>query len=188
MKQCLLGFFVCCFLSAPLGAQDYSRMEAYGGFQFMHNQFNNDEGKENDYLGVIGALELNLRSWLGIAGEFAYGNRLGDEKLLWPESSPSIERRYTFFLAGPRFGYRGGRIRCFGHMLIGVSRESITIVDDNYSDSDNSPAVALGLGADISVNDRISVRPVQFDLIGTLNVHSQIRYSGGVVIKFGSIQ
>jgi hypothetical protein len=182
MKKCLIGLSLCFFLAGPLKAQDYSRTEVYGGFLFMHDGYKNDEGNESNYLGFIGAFELNLKNWLGIVGEFGYGERLGNEILLWPESSPSIDRSNTSILVGPRFGYRKDRFRFFGHLLVGYNRKSVTFIDDDFSASDGDPAMALGLGLDISINDRISIRPVQFGILTEPNRY-RIRYSGGIVIK-----
>jgi len=188
MKKCLIALILFFILAVPLGAQDHSRMEVYGGFLFLHDDFLNDEGNKNNYLGIIGAFELNVKSWFGIVGEFGYGNRLAEERLRWADSSPYVERSQSTLLVGPRFGYRWERFRFFGHVLIGVNRESAYIVDTDYSGSNGDPAIDLGFGLDISINDRVSIRPVQFDLISTINYHEQIRYSSGVVIKFGTVK
>jgi hypothetical protein len=187
MKKCFIAVILFFISAVPLGAQDYSKMEAYGGFLLLHDEFLNEEGNKNNYLGVIGAFELNVKSWFGIVGEFGYGNRLGEERLRWADSSPYVERSQSSLLVGPRFGYRGDKFRFFGHVLIGVNRESANIIDTDYSGSNGDPAIAPGFGLDISINDRVSIRPVQFDLIGTVGYHDQIRYLGGVVIKFGTV-
>jgi len=188
VKKYFPAFILLLIAAVPLEAGDYSRMEAYGGFFLLHDGFPNDEGNNNNYLGITGAFEWNVQSWLGIVGEFGYGNRLGKERLRWSDSNPYVERSQTTLMVGPRFGYRGGRFRLFGHILIGVSRESAYIVDMDSSGSSGDPVIAPGFGLDVSINDRVSIRPVQFDLIGTVNYHSQIRYSSGVVIKFGTVE
>lgn len=50
-------------------------------------------------------------------------------------------------------------------------------VDDDHSYADSDPGMVLEFDLDISMNDTVSVSPVQFDLIGEGN--SRRRHSGG---------
>ena len=57
----------------------------------------------------------------------------------------------------------------------------------------NNFGIAFGGGLDIVVNDTISIRPVQIDLLSSrfsieeISIwESMVRYSGGIVFKFGS--
>jgi opacity protein-like surface antigen len=96
------------------------------------------------------------------------------------------------YLFGPTVAYRQPKFTPFGHLLLGGSRVSVDLGllgPLGASATDNAFALALGGGADWHLNDRWSVRPVQLDYLMTHfggNTQNNLRYSAGLVIRFGS--
>jgi hypothetical protein len=186
----LLGFF-----SIPLKAQDYPRVEIYGGYQlvldsdFWNYNWNFDKGT---YLhGFTAAGEVNVRSWFGIVGEVGHG------RTSFSDYGADYGRNQTTLLAGPRFGYRGGRVRIFGHALFGFNREMYRYEYPGYipyKTDLTSFSSALGGGMDVSLGRWISIRPFQFDLLSTYygekygnDYRHRLRYTAGLLVKLGSV-
>ena len=99
------------------------------------------------------------------------------------------------FLFGPRVSYRTERVRPFAHVLFGIHRigGSAMIEGESGSEYFNNFGIAFGGGVDFAVNNTISIRPAQIDLLSSrFNVgeesswENMLRYSAGIVIKFGS--
>jgi hypothetical protein len=211
MKYCITFLALCLFSCASAGAQEYPRAEVYGGYQLLVDEDLIDDityaqGLDVDAYdrqhGINAAVEYNIRKWMGIVAEAGHGRSslsLGDSKEGVPIWSARYRRNQTSFLFGPRFGYREGRMRAFGHLLFGGNRanHSYTFTVTNElgfqsgyaaSFSGTDVAMALGGGLDISLGDRISIRPVQLDLLSIFADDSlhQFRYSAGLVFKLGS--
>jgi hypothetical protein len=220
MKKLCIALVLGCVFCIPTHAGDYPKAEIYGGYQLIvDDQLIEDvtySGNSvlDDYKRLHGfdaALEYNIRSWVGIVGEVGHGRTspavgIMTEFVAYPKLSYEYKRNQTSFLFGPRFGYRQGRFRVFGHALLGgnrVSRDinSISIYQDGarnvsgHNQSYTDVATAFGGGLDVSLGKLISVRPAQLDLLSTwrsydthhteYNQH-QFRYSAGVILKLGS--
>jgi len=138
---------------------------------------------------------INATEYFGIVGEFSFYQ----DTERWEEFSLTGECKWRLMpvVFGPRFSYRGDRVRVFGHYLLGFVNASYLDKDDEgtvWEDiSDTNFGQAIGGGIDIAVNDTVSIRPVQFDFLSTrLSYDGEsmwnhaIRYSGGIVLKFGN--
>jgi hypothetical protein len=176
MKKLFVVLAVCGVLSAPIFAQDLPRAAAYGGYQL--NIFDNDRRTN----GFLGSAEVNINEAFGVVGEFGYSKK----------GSNTTSYTSTAFLGGPRFSFRGERIRGFAHFLFGGDRLNAGIASTKFE-------MAFGGGLDISINKFIAIRPAQVDLLsrwvgqtsnlpGFSNLDYGIRYSGGVVVKLGSVK
>ena len=221
MKRLYIAVALCCLFCIPAYAQDYPKAEIYGGYQLIMDEeliedmtYYSTDSVFDDYKRLHGfnaALEYNIRSWIGIVGEFGHGRtspvlNYDTEFAPYPKSSTEYRRNQTSFLFGPRFSYRGGRFRVFGHALLGGNHISlgfthIFVYEDGSKDfyegsqSNTDFATAFGGGLDVSLGKLISIRPVQFDLLSTYrsyythhedkNQH-QLRYSAGIVFKLGA--
>jgi len=185
MNKLLVGlvlFSLCCL---PALAADTPKAEVYGGYQFLRHPGGADYSAFN-YNGFTTAVEGNVKSFLGIVGEFGFARKSWDYGEGYTETENVIP-----FLFGPRFSYRAGKSRFFVHYLLGAIRYSDTYDGSTYTNTNFSQAIGGGL--DIAINKMISIRPAQIDLVTVRWKDSEVtdwennfRYSGGIVIKFGS--
>jgi opacity protein-like surface antigen len=222
MNRLFVAVVLCFVFCIPMYARDYPKAEIYGGYQLIvDDELVEDitysgtsvfDGYERLH-GFNAALEYNIKSWLGVVGEFSHGRTspsLGNitEFAPYPQFSTEYRRNQTSFLFGPRFSYRNGRFRVFGHALLGGNRVSrgsthISLYEDgsknvyDYGQSYTDLATAFGGGLDISLGKFISIRPAQLDLFSTYRSYDthhkeynqyQLRYSAGVVFKIGSLK
>ncbi|MBN2339057.1 MAG: hypothetical protein JXP48_11010 [Acidobacteria bacterium] len=172
-KSVLIALLVLCS-PLVLKAQDTPKAEVFGGYQYLYFE---EEGMN----GVTAAVEGNVHPNIGIVGEFGLATK----------SFPGDERfTPVTFMGGPRFSYRGDKFRVFGHALAGGFRYAVSQGDASVSEV--YFATTLGGGLDVSLSDRISIRPAQVDLINLRvtyedesNWYGELRYSAGIVFKFG---
>lgn len=172
-------------LPAVLCANDYPKAEVYGGYQWLR-----ETGEGGTTLnGFLTSAEVNINEVIGIAGEFG----LGLKKIT--ESGVDVNIKQYTYMGGPRFNLRANKIRFFTQFLAGgnsinggASTEGVSV-----GATIKGFAFSVGGGLDFSVGNNISIRPVQLDYIATrLSIagisgwEKQVRYSGGIVFKFGT--
>jgi len=189
MKKVLVALALFSLFCIPAFSQDTPLAEVYGGYQLLHDggEASDFGANESNSHGFIAAFEGNITSYFGIVGEFGYNKHtetLDDGTGSWSNAS---------YLFGPRFGYRAEKYRVFFHYLIGVLKSSAPEEFDSFERSYTNISQAVGGGVDIVLNEMISVRPFQIDLLSVRASDDRFslwsnhfRYSGGVVFKFGS--
>lgn len=181
MRKLLLAIALLSLVCIPALAQDAPVAEVYGGYQLFRHPGGDGYDGYNLH-GFLASVEGNLKPYFGIVGEFGYNRKTWDEY--------NETETFSSFLFGPRFGYRAGNFRVFGHYLLGAVRYSADWDGDDYSDTNFGQAI--GGGVDISLNNMISIRPAQLDMVSVKwpdndgGWENHFRYSAGVVIKFGS--
>ena len=156
------------------------RVELYAGYDFLHTDVNVESGgayTHNTYNLNGGGSQLiyNFNKWLGAVSELA-GFAL---------VSGHIQPAAMSYLGGPRFTLRRGRVTPFVHTLFGgvFSKDGI---NNGYA---SVFGMAIGGGADVRVNRRVSVRPLQAEYFlmkfpdGENNRQNGFRYSTGVVFR-----
>jgi hypothetical protein len=182
----ICGLFCC----MPLFAAEYPTAEIYGGYQLSVPNLG-----ENMH-GLFAGGEYNFSPYSGLAGEFGYG-----QKTINNIGYSILNKNYSF-LAGPRFSYRAGKARAFAHVLVGGVKTNSKLISASMGlitskATDLNFQTAFGGGLEVRVNDRLSVRPAQLELVQTLTTNRQIpslgaawdsglRFSAGLVFKFGS--
>ncbi|NLT65146.1 MAG: outer membrane beta-barrel protein [Acidobacteria bacterium] len=191
MKYLLSAMAAVLLLPFAASAQDYPRAEIFGGYQFLREVGTEGTGTLN-YHGFLTAVEVNAHSNFGIVGEFGLGFADAGQDLT--ESPAEITLKQFVFMGGPRVSYRSDAVRVFGHALFGADRFSTGAAFSGISENASLTPfmMAFGGGIDFVVNDRISVRPAQIDYVtsrlsfeGVTGWMKQIRYSGGLIFKFG---
>jgi opacity protein-like surface antigen len=202
MKRLVVVLALLSLLSIPAFAGDAPKFEIFGGYSLIHS----GEVEELDlcaltYHGFSAAVEGNVKPYLGIVGEFSFYQKTTSETMSEDSYEYGYEEKLRHFpiLFGPRVGYRGDKFRVFAHYLLGFAKttwdykEWDEYYDDEYSesDSDTNFSQAIGGGVDIVVNDMLSIRPAQMDLLsikvsdGDSYWINSFRYSGGIVLTFG---
>jgi len=157
-------------------AQDNSKADIFGGYQFTHLALGHDVTGHVNLNGWNASLSGYFNRYLGISVDFSgvYGSPFEVSTKIYP------------YLAGPivRFPV-SAKLTPFAHLLFGGAH--INASAQGLGGSDNSFAWALGGGLDVNVSRRFDVRLAQVDWLRTQFVdstQSNVRCSGGIVFKF----
>ena len=171
-KICVL-LVLCPLLSAFSVAQEFPRVEVFGGYSYMRFQ------PGINLNGWNGAMQYNVSRSIGFKADASghYGTPSGSLNsysfLFGPVISSRVEGSpgFTPFLQG----------------LIGVNRISTSA--DGLSASDSAFAMAFGGGLDVKAARIVSARVIQVDYLftkhGTAMHQNNVRVSAGVVFQFG---
>jgi len=187
----LMGVFL--VSGALVSAQETSTPVAEVGLSYSYTRVN-PGGTLSSYNanGGYGTLEYNFNRVFGIVADLG-ANHAG--------SANGVELGNTTFeyLFGPRFNWRHGRFTPYVQALVGGERFSNGLnpaaTDPRLLTSQNNFAAALGGGLDVAVTNRIAIKPFQLEWLTTqFNdsasnlkfVQNNLRYSAGVVFRFGS--
>jgi hypothetical protein len=150
----------CC--SPQLFAQEHSKVDLFGGYQYTHFQPNTNSSGWN------ASVTANANNWLGFKFDLSGAYKSGvsmQTYMIGPVVSIRKARSFTpfaHFLAGGTTFWGGGSTTGF--------------------------SLALGGGLDVKVNDHFAVRLLQADWfafrLGPAWVKENARVSTGVVIRF----
>ena len=173
----LLTLLVCLGCSIAFG-QEYSKAEAFGGFEYMN-------------FDAFGVQRVNLLGWNGQATYYFHknigitadiGGAYGKPTVGGFENTVHVYS-YNF---GPTLRMSTGNTTPFIHALFGMTHTDI----DSGALHGNWFSFALGGGYDVGVTKSLAIRAFQFDYMHTgynyaLGNSSQnhIRLSTGVVFK-----
>jgi opacity protein-like surface antigen len=177
-KICIL-LVLCVLLSVFSVAQEFPRVEVFGGYSYMRSW---PEGAPGTNLnGWNGAMQYNTSRSIGFKADVSghYGT---------PVAGTTVNS-YSF-LFGPVISSRvegSPGFTPFLHGLVGANRVSASTAGLNASDT--AFAMALGGGLDVKAARRVSARLVQVDYLftkhGTATHQNNIRVSAGVVFQLG---
>jgi opacity protein-like surface antigen len=178
MKKFLLVAVLVLGFSMFAVAQDVPKVEIYGGYSYFRCNIENDD-VECKLHGWDASVAINGNKWLGLVVDFG-GN--------YGTVADTDEIKAHSLLLGPKFSIRKGRVAPFLQGMIGVAH--IKSGEGSSADNTNVFAMAFGGGLDISVNDRVAIRPFQLEYYGmkepyTGEIIDNIRVSAGVVVKLG---
>jgi hypothetical protein len=177
--QLALGVFL--MSSAVMSAQEIStpKYEVGVNYSWLHvNSANNDRQRTGN--GGSGYFEYNLTDIVGLVADFGgYANTRINDRLL----------TYMF---GPRFNWRHSRLTPCVQFLFGGAYVWNDL--NTVSTTQNAFAMADGGGLDYSVTKHIAIKPIQVEYVMTQidstkgfgSHQNDIRYSAGVVFRFGS--
>jgi hypothetical protein len=166
-----------CFAAAQdHSAQDHSKVDIFGGYQFTHVALGNNFNGFN-LNGWNASVSGYFNKYFGISADFSgggYASLFGVNTKVYP------------YLLGPTARFpKHTKMTPFGHVLIGGAH--LTASSLGLSGSANSFSWAMGGGLDVYVNPRFSVRLAEADWLRTQfadSTQSNFRCTGGVVIKF----
>lgn len=142
--------------------------------------------------GGFGTVQYNFNKSFGIVADLG-ANYVGNVNGL------QIGNTSFEYLFGPRFTWRHSRFSPYVQTLFGGERFSNGFNPASSTPllgtSQNNFAAAFGGGVDVTVTDHIAVKPIQVDYLMTQfspgmgspnNVSNNLRYSTGIVFRFGS--
>lgn len=172
-------------------AQDTAKVEVFGGYSYMPLE------ALPDFHGFGVSVTGNWNRMMGITADFSghFATEKPSSLVGTPPPQSRSELRGYFLLFGPQLRLPSrGRLQPFGHALLGLSHRSLRVFMSGAPSTlvidDTGFSAALGGGLDIHVNRRLAIRAVRadylFSRLGNLN-HHDFRYSGGIVIRFGSL-
>lgn len=207
-----LALFV--FLTVPAHAQDFPKVEVFGGYSYGNFGSTNFSSNRTNLNGWNASLNVNLNHWFGVTTDFSglYGNSSATQVILpigvpaCPVTGCSIRTseadKYHNFLFGPQFSLRKKKLTPFLHVLFGGTRfsQSGTTTFNfslppsplpppttfNFSRSTTNFAFAAGGGLDYNFSGKLAWR-VQADYlqIGIPNrTLNNVRVSTGLVFHF----
>jgi peptidoglycan-associated lipoprotein len=181
MKACkfVLGVFLVC--GAVMSAQEATpKYEAGVNYSWLHvNSANYDLQRTGN--GGSGYLEYNLNRTVGLVGDFGgYAN-----------TRKGIDDKLLTYMFGPRFNWRHSRLTPYVQFLFGGAY--VWNSPTGVSTTQNAFATAAGGGLDYNLTKRIAIKPIQVEYVMTQidsargfgSHQNDVRYSGGVVFRFG---
>ena len=171
-----VAFVVLLVLSGVAAAQDNSKVDIFGGYQYTHVSTGVSGAPTFNFNGWDASLSGYFNKYVGISADFsgAYGSPLG------------ASFKIHTFMFGPivRFTNKS-RVTPFAHALFGGVHGSASAGGFGAGETDFS--WAAGGGIDVGVNHRFAVRLAQADFLQTRIAsltQNNFRYSAGIVIKF----
>lgn len=130
--------------------------------------------------GGSGYLEYNWSNTIGLVADFGgYAN-----------TRTGIDQKMLTYLFGPRFNWRHSKLNPYAQFLFG---DGCVWYGQHQSQTQNAFDTASGGGLDYNFNHLISFKPIQVEYVmtqfdtknGVGGRQNDIRYSAGVVFKFG---
>ena len=205
MKRCITTIGVATLLAGVLSAEDYPRVEAFLGYNYVHF-YSQNAVPSFSANGGSGQFTYNFSRWIGgvlDAGAVTNNNFAGF----------SVNNTQAFFMAGPRFSLRKSRFKpyvqaVFGGVYYTASTQidgtliaappviplPLTPVTVQVTAAQTKFAMAIGGGLDIKIARWLAFRPGALDYyytrIGDLrapgdNSQNNLRYSAGLTFMFG---
>ena len=203
------------FLAVVLlfGTSAFAQFEVFGEYSYL--RFNPTVSGVNlrNFNGGGGGFDLYFLKIFGIKGEvMGYASTTFTATYSSPVHLPSggtippgtynAQGNWFTAMAGPVIRIPIPKVKPFGEVLFGVSQTNGYVnlkksIDANggtisTTSSQHPFTMAAGGGVDISISDRFSIRPAEFDyvlsrysnpLTNTTN-QNNFRYCGGIVVKF----
>ena len=190
MKSCKFVLGALLVSGALMNAQEVAvpKYEVGVNYSWLHvNSANYDYQRTGN--GGSGYFEYNLNKTVGLVADFGgYAN-----------TRTGIDDTVMSYLFGPRFNWRHSRLNPYVQFLFGGAYAWSG--PSGFSNTQNAFATAAGGGLDYNLNHRISIKPIQVEYVttqfetaprsagsdekGLADHQNDIRYSAGVVFKFG---
>jgi len=137
-------------------AQDYSKGEFYGGYQYLHIDTGNT-GVDNSWpagFGLDGTYYFTKN--IGLTADFGYNKH---------DYSGGTNAHIYEFLFGPRFKARFGKLEPFADAGFGISHGGLQMTSTTVTA--NAFTMALGGGLDVGVAKHFAVRLGEFHYVYT---------------------
>ena len=188
MRTLLLTVGMVCLGCVTLVAQDSTRVEVFGGYQFFHSGNFDGSGDSVDGNGFDISGTVSLRKQIGFTADFSYAEK-GPGNRLYPSIHIST---YTF---GPTASMMAGSsVKLFAHALFGVAHSPTGCYifsgspDECGSGYNNGFTMMFGGGADAKLAKHIALRLFQVDWVYFPSPYgaqsNTVRVSTGLVGRF----
>jgi hypothetical protein len=187
MRRFLLLVVLPSLFALPLMAQDNSRVELFGGYQYLRVGNADGGGAVLNINGWDTSATFNVHKYLGVAADFS-----GSYKSLFPGTAFPVDLHTYTYTFGPVVSLHSG---LFAHALFG-GVHSIPTGCTLYSGSPdecgsgvyNGFAMMLGGGLDVRASKSIAIRCFQIDWVRLPfrqgGENDNLRFSTGLVFRF----
>ena len=173
-KLILLAVMIGAMTSAAL-AQETPKVELFGGYAYAGSGSH----------GFDSSVIVNINRWFGLGGSVSGQYSKFDEN--------GISERITTnsFLVGPKFSIRTNkRITPFAQAMFGLGRLHTETNEFGplVSFKDQSFAMSIGGGLDVTVSRHVAIRAIQIDYLRTQffnETQNKGRIAFGIVLRFG---
>ena len=157
-------------------AQDYSKAELAGGWNYLHL----DEGSTGTQNGFPGGFFIDgtyyFTKLIGVTGDFEFNKKTFSQDVNFAAGD---QGRVLSFHGGPRVKARVGKFEPFAHALFGVTNGQFTPVGDP-SVSDNAFSMKIGGGVDYAFAQHFAIRLGEFNYYMTkFGLNSNVNFNPG---------
>ena len=173
-----------CFVSILLfatysNAQSSDHVEIFGGYSFITPDFTGSAPKGASGWNVSGA--ANFLQHVGIVAEFTGFSPSGPNPC--PSCGGGPYAHYHAFLGGPQASISLGKLKPFGHFLMGQTWGSFTHVNGQFGGDFSYFTYGVGGGLDYGLSRRFAIRG-QADWLHVGSLGNVGRISTGLVFRF----
>jgi hypothetical protein len=191
MRKVFVSVIVLGLLAIPMMAQDHSKVEVFGGYQYSHYGSSFSPVSVAD--GWDTSLTYKVNRTFGVTADFtgAY-HTISAASIGTP-----VDVRFYTYAVGPEASFKVGCLEPFVHMLFGGAHlsASASSAGAHASESVNGLTVMMGTGADVKINRHFSLRLIQADwvyyyfdssalLSKSVNSGDNAKIASGVVVRF----
>lgn len=184
MHKLLMAVLVLGCCSLPAMAQDHSKVEVFGGYQFTH--LGSGISPVVTANGWDSSFTFNINNTVGLTGDFSGAYQTVSGSFIG--ASGSYPGRYYTYAGGPAFSFNSqGKVKPFLHVLVGAVRVSSSASAGGVTVSASKTGLAsiFGGGVDLKLNKSVSLRLVQVDWGFYHFTPSAVTTSGTTLISSG---
>jgi opacity protein-like surface antigen len=172
------------FLADVAAAQSSDRVEVFGGFSYVSNDFSNTA---SDLKGWDGSANFKIARYIGLDADFSG---------YYPSTCCGNGAKVHTFLFGPQVSFGLKRVTLFAHFLLGDANVLYSPAGSLFSHynvaSENSFTYAEGGGVDFRLMRRVALRGevdalhTDFQTVDSQGAsdHSAARILTGIVFRF----
>jgi len=193
MRNFLVLAVVLGILSIPMMAQDHSKVEVFGGYQFSH--FGDDFSPVSSANGWDTSLTYKFNRMFGVTADFTGAYHTISAASF--DTTADVPVRFYTYTFGPVATFNvKGKVKPFVHVLIGGAHlsASTTIDGAKQTATANGFTEMLGGGIDVKVNKHFALRLIQADwvyyhfnnssIISDVSSGGNAKIATGIVVRF----
>ncbi len=183
MKKLVLLAVLLLSFSILAVAQDIPKAEIFAGYSYVKLEIDATGNDKTNMNGWDANLAVNGNKYLAFVADFS--GEYGDI-VIGGQTQGNLKVFSALF--GPKVNFRYGKFTPYIQGLFGATHASFVPENDVQAQPQNMFAMAFGGGVDISVNERISIRPAQVEYFTTKmgpDLLNHFRYTAGVIFKLG---
>ena len=190
MRKIMLGLSFLFVLSCSANAQNLSRFDVFGGYEYTSVHSSN--GDKSSYNGASGDIGVYISNWMGLVGDVGRTTSSGYTDSFGTRTPTNNSS--THYLFGPRFRFGNGRVTPFIDVLVGGVNRSALVGSNGatLARAQTSFGISAGGGFDVKMTKYIAIRPIHVALLSTFltppsgehNTQDDVNISTGIVFRW----